>query len=161
MRNWLARKAKNKFHRLLFTFKCIYFNFPPYLKQCLWWICDLSRVDPGTVTAGGGHRLSWMEEAATDNGWMDVKHFLIPLTVVLRNTDQLFFYAPRIRKEIGRCAFHFKAPSDWIICLPHVEHLCIFKLSLLTVKHLDPVFNKNKDSAILDCCICTCIWYLY
>ena len=31
--NWLQPKARRPFHWLLFIFKCIYFNCPPYLKQ--------------------------------------------------------------------------------------------------------------------------------
>lgn len=93
--NWLAPNDRRKFHGLLFTFKCIHFNFPPYLKQ-----------------------------------------FLIPFNSQynLRHTDHLFFSTPRIRKEIGRRAFQYKAPSDWNN-LPHslrsINSFHIFKSSLL------------------------------
>ena len=33
--NWLSPHARRQFHWLLFIFKCIYFNYPSYLKQHL------------------------------------------------------------------------------------------------------------------------------
>ena len=33
--NWLSPQARRQFHWLLFIFKCIYFNYPLYLKQYL------------------------------------------------------------------------------------------------------------------------------
>lgn len=33
--NWLSPKARRNFHWLLFIYKCIHFDYPPYLKQYL------------------------------------------------------------------------------------------------------------------------------
>ena len=33
--NWLSPQARRHLHWLLFIFKCIYFNYPPYLRQLL------------------------------------------------------------------------------------------------------------------------------
>lgn len=43
------------------------------------------------------------------------KELLCPLisTYNLRHTEHLFYIVPKIKKEIGRKAFKYKAPSDW------------------------------------------------
>jgi len=124
--NWLAPKARRKFHWSLFTFKCIYFNFPHYLKK-----------------------------------------YLIPFCsqYSLRHTDHLVFYTPRIRKEIGRSTFKFKAPSDWNKLpqsLRSITSFHIFKSSLFT--HCQTSCSCFwLDSVCLDllaCCLCLSTLYL-
>lgn len=66
-----------------------------------------------------------------------LKELLTPLSsdYSLRNIDHLFLVTPRIRKEIGRRAFKFKAPSVWN-SLPSsfrsITSLYIFRSSLIT-----------------------------
>ena len=65
-----------------------------------------------------------------------LKQLLIPLTsqYSLRHMDHLFLVKPRIRKEIGRRAFKFKAPSDWnnlASSLRSITSFHIFKSSLV------------------------------
>ena len=65
-----------------------------------------------------------------------LKQLLIPLTsqYSLRHMDHLFLIKPRIRKEIGRRAFKFKAQSDWInlpSSLRSITSFHIFKSSLV------------------------------
>uniref|UniRef100_A0A8C8E0L6 Reverse transcriptase domain-containing protein n=1 Tax=Oryzias sinensis TaxID=183150 RepID=A0A8C8E0L6_9TELE len=72
-----------------------------------------------------------------------LKQYLTPFqsSYNLRHADQIFFAVPRVKKQIGKYSFNYKAPSDWNnlplsirsltsffafknACLVHLQHSC-------------------------------------